>query len=236
LTFVGERDARHRATVSNSNADLAASGKPQDLQAYEEVWLSSWLLMPVRMWDTSCADGAQLKSDEHSLHSPCRLEIPVTPALARDLLSSYWRSPTLSDGGGKMRKITLVLLGLTLLVGLPQVSGREDPDKKKVQELMHRKLQHSEKVLEGIALNDFDRIAKHAEELITLSKLVEFRVLKTPRYELYSADFQRAAEGLIKNAKDKNLDAATLTYLDLTLTCVKCHKHVREVRMVRLED
>jgi hypothetical protein len=135
-----------------------------------------------------------------------------------------------------MRKLTLLLLGLTLVVGLPNVSGREDPDKKKIQELMYRKLAQSQKVLEGIALNDFDKIAKHAEELITISKTAEFRVLKTPRYDLYSADFQRSADTLIKNAKDKNIDAAALTYVDLTLTCVKCHKHVREVRMVRLDD
>ena len=41
---------------------------------------------------------------------------------------------------------------------------------------------------------------------------------------------------LIKNAEDRNLDAAALSYVDLTLTCVKCHKHVREVRKVELDE
>ncbi len=90
-------------------------------------------------------------------------------------------------------------------------------------------------MLAGIALNDFDEIVKHAQELSAISKEAEWKVLKTPQYDLYSTDFRRAAADLVKHAKDKNLDAAALSYVDLTLTCVKCHKHVREVRMVRAD-
>jgi hypothetical protein len=100
---------------------------------------------------------------------------------------------------------------------------------------MKRKLQQSQKVLEGVALNDFDLIAKHAEELIAVSKEAQWKVLKTPQYDIYSTDFRRSAEALVKNAKDRNLDAAALSYVELTMTCVKCHKHVREVRMVRAD-
>jgi hypothetical protein len=90
-------------------------------------------------------------------------------------------------------------------------------------------------VLEGIAVNDFDKIAKHGEELIFISKQAEWRVLQTPQYELHSNEFRRIADDLVRSAKAKNLDAATLAYVDLTLTCVKCHKHVREVRMARAD-
>src|SRR5262249_49907270 len=98
---------------------------------------------------------------------------------------------------------------------------------------MRRKLQRAQKVLEGVALKDFEMIAQNAEELVAICKEAQWKVLKPPRYEIYSGDFRRNAEALIANAKDKNLDAAALSYVDLTLTCVKCHKHVREVRMVR---
>ena len=37
-----------------------------------------------------------------------------------------------------------------------------------------------------------------------------------------------------KEVKKRNLDAAALNYVDMTLLCVKCHKHVREVRRTRL--
>jgi hypothetical protein len=135
-------------------------------------------------------------------------------------------------GDREMRTILIVLVGLLLCVPPALFGGAAEP--KSVSELMQSKLRHSQKVLEGIAVNDCDKIAANAEELIEISKATQWRVIKTPRYELYSNDFQRAAEALVKNAKDKNLDAATLSYVDLTLTCVKCHKHVREVRMVRL--
>jgi hypothetical protein len=112
---------------------------------------------------------------------------------------------------------------------------QEGKTPKRVSELMRKKLEHSQKALEGIAVNDFKAISKHADELIDLSKQVEWRVLKTPQYEVHSNEFRRNAENMVKAAKDKNLDAAALSYVELTLTCVRCHKYVREERMVFLE-
>jgi hypothetical protein len=131
-----------------------------------------------------------------------------------------------------MRRVTFVAAVLALLLGIPTLSGHGGEPKKddKLHDLMQRKLAASQKVLEGIALGDFDKIGKQADELIDVSKQTEWRVLKTPQFELYSNDFRRVADNLAKNAKDKNLDAAALSYVELTLTCVKCHKHVRDTR------
>jgi hypothetical protein len=126
----------------------------------------------------------------------------------------------------------LLVLASAALVAVWVVVPSHGDESKEVQALMKRKLEQSQQVLAGIALNDFDKIARHAEELIAVSKEAQWKVLKTPQYEIYSNDFRRIADTLVKNAKDHNLDAATLSYVDLTLTCVKCHKHVREVRMV----
>ena len=137
-----------------------------------------------------------------------------------------------------MRKMPIILCVLIVLGGIPliRIIGQEPPKKEAdVKELMQQKLKHSQKILEAIATNDLDSLAKHADELIILSKEAEWKVLKTPRYETYSNDFRRNAEALIQSAKEKNLDAAALAYVDLTLNCVKCHKHVREVRMTHLE-
>ena len=131
-----------------------------------------------------------------------------------------------------MRRITFVGVVFAMLLGIPTLSGHGKEPKKdeKLHELMQRKLAASQKVLEGIALNDFDKIGKQADELIAVSKQTEWRVLKTPQFELHSNDFRRIADNLAKNAKDKNLDGAALSYVELTLTCVKCHKYVRETR------
>jgi hypothetical protein len=141
-----------------------------------------------------------------------------------------------AEGGQAMKRKALVLGVVIILASVPMIGivGKE-PSKKEadVKELMQQKLKHSQKVLEAIAIGNFDGIAKHAEELINLSKEAEWKVIKTPRFETYSNDFQRNAEALVKGAKDKNIDAAALAYVDLTLNCVKCHKYVREVRMTR---
>jgi len=99
--------------------------------------------------------------------------------------------------------------------------------------LMQEKLSNSKMLLEGIALADFDKINRSAETLIQLSKTADWFVYKTPRYELHSNEFRRAAETILQKAKDKNLDGATLAYFDLTMTCVRCHQYVREVRDAR---
>ena len=145
-----------------------------------------------------------------------------------------------------MKRVKLVVVMFALAAGMPALSGhglepKQEPKKidkaigKELSDLMKRKLENSQKVLEGVAMNDFDKISKHADELIFISKQAEWKVLKTPEYEVYSNQFRRNAADLVQKAQDKNLDGAALAYVDLTLTCVKCHKHVRETRRVRLD-
>ena len=57
-----------------------------------------------------------------------------------------------------------------------------------------------------------------------------WNVIQTPEYQQRSDEFRRHARALTKAAQDKNLDGATLAYVQLTLACVECHKHVRHFR------
>lgn len=144
-----------------------------------------------------------------------------------------------------MKKLTGILIALFLGGAIVCVNGHgqeskkappkgKDTPSKELSDLMKSKLEHSQKVLEGVALNEFDKISKHADELIFISKQTEWKVIKTPEYEVFSNEFRRAADDLVQKAKDKNLDGAALAYVDLTLSCVKCHKYVRESRKVEL--
>jgi hypothetical protein len=74
-------------------------------------------------------------------------------------------------------------------------------------------------------------VSRNADELMTISKKAEWKVMKTPQYELYSNDFRKILEEMAGSAKDKNIDGVALKYVEMTLSCVRCHKHVREVRM-----
>jgi hypothetical protein len=140
-----------------------------------------------------------------------------------------------------MRRIPFVAAVAALLLALPTLHGHDQskddkPEPKKVSELMRKKLENAQKVLEGITLNDFKMIERHADELIQISKAVEWRVIKTPQYEIHSNEFRRVADSLAQAGKDKNTDGAALAYVELTLTCVKCHKYVREVRWASAEE
>ena len=53
---------------------------------------------------------------------------------------------------------------------------------------------------------------------------------------MHSNEFRRAAETIVQKAKDKNLDGVALAYLDMTMTCIRCHRYVREVRDARLPE
>src|SRR5947208_638117 len=112
-----------------------------------------------------------------------------------------------------MKNVGYAVCLAVLFAGLPIVSGHDEA--KDLRELMQRKLKASQKVLEGIALNNFEQIAENAKELIQVSKEAEWKVVKTPMYELHSNEFRRNAEGLVRAAKDRSLDAAALAYVDL---------------------
>jgi len=131
-----------------------------------------------------------------------------------------------------MKRAILLLLGLAL-VGLfaPAATPAQQP---KIFKIMTEKLKASQDLLAGIATEDFTKITRSAEELIQLTKKEEWHVLKTPKYEMHSNEFRRTAEVIIAKAKAKNLDGVTLTYFEMTMSCVRCHKYVREVRDARL--
>jgi hypothetical protein len=132
-----------------------------------------------------------------------------------------------------MKRLSYALMLLLLLAAIPLVSGH-GAEPKKVSEIMQLKLKQAQKVLEGIAMKDFKTISKSADELLFLTKEEEWKAIHTPDYENFSNEFRRNLQELMKNAKDENIDGCALSYVDMTLTCVKCHKHVREVRMGRL--
>ena len=100
----------------------------------------------------------------------------------------------------------------------------------RLRQLMLDKLQTSQKLLEAIATADFKKVGVHAEQLSQLANQAEWMAYKTPKYELHSNEFRRAAENIARKAKDKNIDGVTLAYMDLTMSCVRCHQYVREVR------
>ena len=111
------------------------------------------------------------------------------------------------------------------------VSGQDKRDKDEIlAEMMQKKLKSAHLVLDGVALGDFKKIANGGEELTRLAKSETWQLIRSPLYERHSADFVRTTENLVKKAKEKNMDGAALAYVEMTLSCVRCHQYVREHR------
>ncbi len=129
-----------------------------------------------------------------------------------------------------MKKITLALTVGIAAIGLLAIRGDgQQPDDLKL--FMRAKLTHSQKLLEGLATGDFNLLAKHSQELALLSQATNWNVLQTEDYLQHSIEFRRAANAVTDAAKAKNLDGATLAFVDMTMKCVRCHKYVRGVGM-----
>ncbi len=97
--------------------------------------------------------------------------------------------------------------------------------------VMQRKLTNAQKVLEGLALEDFDKIRTASDGLLECYKDASWRINDTDKYKQFSNDFLRRIESLQTAAKDKKIDAAALAYVDMTLTCVKCHQYLRDTKI-----
>lgn len=132
-----------------------------------------------------------------------------------------------------MRAITLLILplGILLVVVAPGISQQE----KGTRDFMRAKLKHSQEIVEGLAVENFDQIAKNAQQLSLLSQATNWEVYQTEEYLAQSREFRRAADALREQAKEKKLEGAALAYLDVTMKCINCHKYVRKIRMAKLE-
>ena len=129
-----------------------------------------------------------------------------------------------------MRCITRQWLAFLALVAAVSGAAAWEGKRKAPEQgnaFMRLKLKNAETVLAGIALKDFERIESGADALVRLSKKTEFQMGSIPGYDQLNTNFRHTAEELVKHAKNKNLDGATLAYIQLTRNCVDCHKELR---------
>ncbi len=130
------------------------------------------------------------------------------------------------------------LAGLTLLLPMllgtasGPAAGQSGDDG--TADVMRRKLDHSQQVLRGLALQDFGLIAANAQRLVRLSRGGGWMVRQTPEYELFTVEFRRSAEELVRAAEAKNIDGATVAYTQMTFSCVSCHKYMRQGRVQKI--
>jgi hypothetical protein len=129
------------------------------------------------------------------------------------------------------RKATTRIWACSISAGLlaaAVVAQESAPKADAVADFMRAKLGHSQRVLEGLSLEDYDLIARGAQELALASQASSWQVLQTEEYARQSGEFRRSCDSLRNAAKAKNLDGAALAWMEVTMKCIQCHKYVRD--------
>lgn len=94
---------------------------------------------------------------------------------------------------------------------------------------MQKKLEYSQRVLNALPLEDFEEIRKNAAAMKRLSRIEGFvRRTDTEQYRTQLHVFEFANNELIRSADNKNIEGAALAFTQLTLSCVNCHKIIRQ--------
>lgn len=124
-------------------------------------------------------------------------------------------------------KIVMLTALIALGVAGLSVALAQSKRNRATKEFMRDKLELSQRMLEGLATEDYDLMIAKGTKLSAMSQDANWRVFENPDYDQQSATFRRQVDALVKAAKDKNLDAATLAYVRMTMSCVDCHKLVR---------
>jgi cytochrome c556 len=125
-------------------------------------------------------------------------------------------------------------MGVVCLATLVATISAQPQKYSPTKEFMRQKLEHAKRVLEGITMEDFALVAKHARKLKAMSQEASWRTFENPEYLRHTESFRRAVDALAAAADEQNLDGATLAYVKVTMSCVDCHKFVRGKKVAQL--
>ena len=135
----------------------------------------------------------------------------------------------------KIAALSWICLGLglgitgTLLMGAEKGGAKKSPED---TSLMRKKLTHAQSIIEGLALENYDMIQEQGKALKVISTLDAWMKFDTPAYKQLSSDFRAAVDKMNDAAAKKNLDGATLGFMQATMSCVECHKLIRSGGLV----
>ncbi len=95
---------------------------------------------------------------------------------------------------------------------------------------MQKKLQFSQNVLAALAQGDLEAVAKASDQLKAVSKVEGFVRSKVPGYTPQLQSFQFANQEMGRHARDGNLEGTAMAFHQMTVSCVACHKLIREAK------
>jgi hypothetical protein len=117
-------------------------------------------------------------------------------------------------------------LALSLLALLALQTARQGP----VESLMKAKAGYAHRLLDAVVLGELETARDQAFRLKAVAETADWNVMDTPEYVRESEAFIRATDRLLQSAGSKNPEAVALAYVEVTLSCVHCHRYVSAQR------
>ena len=124
-----------------------------------------------------------------------------------------------------MRKSIVLLVCLVAAMVVPAVESLSEESDLHDRE-MQKKLDYSKEILEGLVTEDFGKIVKAARSLNEFGKR-KWTENESSAYRTQNQVFWFTTGTLMMAAEEKNIDGATLSYTQMTHSCVNCHKLLR---------
>jgi len=128
-----------------------------------------------------------------------------------------------------MKWFQIALAAVIALALVPASVGQQEKQEKP-SVWMKLKLNYSQSILSGLAKAEFDVMGENARSMKTLTQIERWVRRSEPGYQTQLMIFRFANEELIRLSDAKNLEGAALAFSQLTLSCVNCHKQIRERR------
>ncbi len=101
--------------------------------------------------------------------------------------------------------------------------------------VMREKLTHSQAILGAVVTSNWPALDRESRALARASQDPAWRVMTAPEYLRYSDAFNNALHRLILASANKDLDAAADAQVELTMSCVQCHRYLMRQRIGRAE-
>jgi hypothetical protein len=106
-----------------------------------------------------------------------------------------------------------------MLVAFP--AARQSP----VEALMKAKAGYAHRLLDAVVLGDLETVRDQAFRLKAVAETADWNVMDTPEYVRETESFLDAVNRL-HTAAGEGVESAALAYVQVTLSCVHCHRYV----------
>jgi hypothetical protein len=122
------------------------------------------------------------------------------------------------------------MIALVVVAGSVWSINQEPGDKVTKAAIMRLKLEPAKKILEGIALGDFQAVRKNTEQIRLLTLDESWMLVQTDDYRQQTKNFERSLNLLNRMCDEKDIEGVTLAYMQVTMRCVECHQRMRDLR------